>query len=199
MNIVIATNNQRKFEQMIQVLKPLCKEYKILSLQDIDYQKPIIENKRTFSGNSLLKAKQVCKDTGYITIAEDSGLCVSALNGKPGVFTNRYAGKNATRLQQLEKILRAIKNTKSSDRNAYFVSVVSCVWPNGKVIQTEGKLNGKISEKIINIDNGLTHDPIFIPNGYKVTMSKLSMQTKLKINHRGQALRKLLKSFKIDE
>jgi XTP/dITP diphosphohydrolase len=194
-DIVIATNNVDKFKQIIQGLKNLKNKCRFLSLKDIKYNKPIIENKRTFKGNSLLKAKQICHDTGYITIAEDSGLCVDALNGKPGVFTSRYAGENATRKEQLMKLLNAMRNVCTAKRTAYFISIVTCVFPNGKVLQTEGKLNGSIASTIININNGLTHDPIFIPKGYKVTMSKLSIYEKLKINHRGQALRKLIKIF----
>lgn len=192
MTIVIATNNQTKFKQMVHALRTLNSKYKFLSLNDINYQKPIKETKRTFAGNSLLKAKQVCKDTGYVTIAEDSGLCVDALNGKPGIHTNRYAGANATRKKQLTKLLNAMKNIKEPFRTAYFVSVVTCIFPSGEVIQTHGKLNGKLSKIIININNGLTHDPIFIPNGYNVTMSKLTIEEKLKINHRGQAIRELV-------
>lgn len=190
--IIIATNNKDKFEQIYHALKPLWKKYDFLSLSDINYNKPINENKKTFAGNSLLKAKQVCLDSGYITIAEDSGLCVDALQGKPGIFTQRYAGANATRKQQLTKILSEMKNVKEPFRTAYFISVVTCFFPNGKFIQTRGKLMGKISAKIININDGLTHDPIFIPNGYTITMSKLNLKDKLKINHRGQAIRKLV-------
>jgi XTP/dITP diphosphohydrolase len=85
-----------------------------------------------------------------------------------------------------------MKNVKEPFRTAYFISVVTCFFPNGKFIQTRGKLMGKISAKIININDGLTHDPIFIPNGYTITMSKLNLKDKLKINHRGQAIRKLV-------
>ncbi|MDR2369688.1 MAG: non-canonical purine NTP pyrophosphatase [Mycoplasmataceae bacterium] len=192
MKIVIATNNSAKFQQIIHGLKPLSHKYQFLSLNDINYHRPIQETQKTFAGNSLLKAKQVCKDTGYITIAEDSGLCVDALGGKPGVFTNRYGGLDTTRKVQLTKLLNAIKGVNDPFRNAHFISVVTCVFPNKKTIQTMGQLDGKLSKKIINIDNGLTHDPIFIPAGYKVTMSKLTDDEKLKINHRGQALSKLI-------
>jgi XTP/dITP diphosphohydrolase len=191
-NIVIATTNIPKFKQMKFALQKLGKQYRFLSLQDINYQKRIIENGTTFKENSLIKAKQVCKDTGYITIADDSGLCVNALGGKPGVLTSRYAGKHATRRQQLTKLLNEIKNVKDPLRKAKFICVITCVFTNGEVLQTSGELLGKLSINIININNGLTHDPIFIPNGYKVTMSKLSMTQKMKINHRGKAIQRLI-------
>ncbi|MDR1991771.1 MAG: non-canonical purine NTP pyrophosphatase [Mycoplasmataceae bacterium] len=196
MKIVIATNNQQKFQQILYALKPLNKYCVFLSLKDINYHKKINENGKTFAQNSLKKALQVFRDIGYVTIAEDSGLCINALNGEPGVFTSRFAGVNATRRQQLIKILHKMKKVSIHDRKAYFVSVVTCVFSTKKIIQTQGKLLGSISEKIININNGLIHDPIFIPKGYKITLSKLSINEKLKINHRGQAIRKLISKIK---
>jgi XTP/dITP diphosphohydrolase len=191
-NIVIATTNLPKFKQKKFALRALGTQYHFLNLRDINYQKQIIENGATFSANSLIKAKQVCKDTSCITIADDSGLCVDALDGKPGVFTSRYGGEGTTRKHKLTKLLNAIKNVKSPLRTAKFVCVITCAFPNGKIIQTHGELKGKLSTKIININDGLTHDPIFIPNGYKVTMSKLTVEEKLKINHRGKAIRCLV-------
>ncbi|MDR3329650.1 MAG: RdgB/HAM1 family non-canonical purine NTP pyrophosphatase [Mycoplasmataceae bacterium] len=195
-DIVIATTNKPKFEQMKFALSKLGKQYHFLSLKDIGYKKEIIEDGKTFRENSLIKAKQVCHDTGYITIADDSGLCVDVLNGKPGVYTSRYGGTNSTRKAQLTKLLNEIKNVSDSKRGAQFVCVISCVFPNGEVIQTTGKLCGKLSKKIVNINDGLTHDPIFIPNGYTVTMSKLSIEKKLKINHRGRAIQKLIMALR---
>ncbi|MDR1235070.1 MAG: RdgB/HAM1 family non-canonical purine NTP pyrophosphatase [Mycoplasmataceae bacterium] len=192
MKIVIATNNPDKFIQMTKALSILGKKHTFLSLDDIGYHKPIKENGKTFEENSLLKAKQVCKETGYVTIADDSGLCVDTLKGKPGVYTNRYAGVDATRLQQLLKLLHAVQHIDDPKRTAQFVCVITCMFPDGKIIQTKGILKGKLSKKIINIENGLTHDPIFIPKNYNKTMSKLSLKEKLKINHRGQAIRKLI-------
>jgi XTP/dITP diphosphohydrolase len=191
-NIVIATTNSPKFKQMKYALSKLGKQYHFYSLKDIKYTKQIAEDESTFSANSLIKARQVCKDTGYITIADDSGLCIDALAGRPGVFTSRYDGENATRKHQLNKLLNEIKNIKDPFRTAKFVCVVTCVFPNGKVVQTRGELKGKLSTKIININDGLTHDPIFIPKGYNVTMSKLTTDEKLKINHRGRAIRCLI-------
>jgi XTP/dITP diphosphohydrolase len=124
--IVLVTTNQQKLKQMKFALKPLESKYQFVALNDIHYQKEIIENKRTFKGNSLLKAKQVCKDTGFITIAEDSGLCIDALNGAPGIHTHRFAGIKATRKQQLSKVLNKIKEIKHPYRTAYFISVVTC-------------------------------------------------------------------------
>ncbi|GHU51058.1 non-canonical purine NTP pyrophosphatase [Bacilli bacterium] len=193
--IVIASNNTKKIEQMRHALSVLGSNYEIVGLKDIGYAKEIIEDGKTFEENSLKKAMQIYNDTGYIAIADDSGLCVDAMNGAPGVYTARYAGENATRKEKLEKMLDELKDVKDPNRTAKFVCVISCVISKNSIIQTRGELNGKISTKIVNIEDGLTQDPIFIPEGSDKTMSQFTTDEKLAISHRGKAIRKFVSEF----
>ncbi|MDD4275935.1 MAG: RdgB/HAM1 family non-canonical purine NTP pyrophosphatase [Clostridia bacterium] len=196
MKVVIATTNQGKFKQYKELFKELNTEIELLSLTDINYTKEVIENADTFEGNSLLKATQVCKDTGLITIADDSGLCVDALNGAPGVYTARYAGKNATKLESLNLLLNNMVNLKNEERTAHFVCVITCLCPNSKKIVSRGECHGHIANEIMNINEGITYDPIFIPNVYNKTLSMFSAEERVQINHRGIATRKFIKEFK---
>jgi len=196
MKVVIATTNQGKFKQYQELFKELNNKVEFVSLNDINYTKEVIENADTFEGNSLLKATQVFNDTGLTTIADDSGLCVDALNGAPGVYTARYAGKNATKLQSLNLLLGNMINVKDENRTAHFVCVITCLLPNKIKIVSRGECNGHIAKEISNINEGITYDPIFIPNGYNKTLSAFTQDERVKINHRGIAARKFITEFK---
>ncbi|MDR2461648.1 MAG: RdgB/HAM1 family non-canonical purine NTP pyrophosphatase [Mycoplasmataceae bacterium] len=197
--IVIATGNQNKFAQLVTLLKPLTKKYDFKNLKEINYKKEIIEDGKTFKDNCLIKAKQLVKDTKCIAIADDSGICIDALNGEPGVYSARYAGENAPDEKIVAKVMKKLQGVPLAKRNAKFVAVVGCVLPNGKSFTASGEIKGKIPLEPVynkNGDNGLTYDPIFIPNGYKKTMSLLSHEERIKINHRGIAVVNLLKKIK---
>lgn len=199
-NLIIATTNDKKFLQMQEALKPVAKYYKFLSLKDIGYNRKIVENGKTFDKNSKIKAYQVAKYTHYQCVADDSGLCVAALNNRPGIYTSRF-GEGLSRKQQLEKMLKLMVNKEN--RKAKFVCSITWVIPklNNKkwtyqVIQTKGELHGKLAHKIVNLNDGLLYDPIFIPNNFNKTMSTMSTEQKLKINHRGIAFDKMLSIIK---
>jgi len=196
MKVVIATTNQGKFKQYKELFKELGNKVEFVSLGDLGYTKEVIEDADTFEGNSLLKATQVCTDTGLITVADDSGLCVDALNGAPGVYTARYAGKNATKLESLNLLLSNMVDFKNEERTAHFVCVITCLFPNGKKIVSRGECHGHLATEIMNISEGITYDPIFIPNGYTKTLSMFSPEERVKINHRGIAARKFIEEFK---
>ena len=195
MKIVLATTNKGKIKQYKELFKELSSEVEFISLDDIGYNKEVIEDADTFEGNSMLKAKQVCADTGYITMADDSGLCVDALNGAPGVYTARYAGKYATRKEALEFMLSEIRNVPVEKRTAKFVCVITCLFPSGDKIISRGECNGHISTEIQNIASGITFDPIFIPSGYDKTLSLFSDEERVKVNHRGNAARQFIKDL----
>lgn len=197
--IVIATGNQHKFEQLITLMQPLTKKYDFKNLKQIGYTKPIVEDGETFEDNCFIKANQLSKDTGCITIADDSGICIKALNDRPGVYSARYAGEGAGDDAIRNKVLNEMKDVPANKRQAKFVAVVACVLPNGKKYSARGEIEGTISDKIVlnpNGDNGLTYDPLFIPKGYKKTMSCLTNEERVGINHRGIACRALLKKIK---
>ena len=128
------------------------------------------------------------------TIADDSGLCVDALNGRPGIFSARYGGENATDEDKINKLLDEMKDIKDN-RNAHFACAISCVFPDGKLIQVEGKCQGEIATDLQG-NGGFGYDPIFLYNG--ISFGNLSSEEKDKVSHRGNALRLLqveLKKF----
>lgn len=160
----------------------------LLSLDDINFQNEIDETSTTIEGNALLKAKTIYKQTGINCFADDSGLLVDALNGAPGVYSARYAGKHKNDEDNLQKLLFDLRNKET--RTAHFKTVMALII-DGKEYQFEGIVNGKIiSEK--NGTNGFGYDPIFVPNGYTETFAQLSSEIKNTISHRARALQKML-------
>ena len=183
--ILVATNNQGKLKE----LKNHLKNFNIISLKDIEkrIEEPE-ENGKTFEENSLLKAKYYAKKTGYLTIADDSGLCVNALGGRPGVFSSRYSEGDDKKGSK--KILKELEGI--SDRSAHFNAVVTIYDPeNDKFNQFEGQCDGEIMTKSEG-DNGFGYDPIFMPNGFKKSFGQCSAEKKYKFDHRLKATNKLI-------
>ncbi|MDR2847246.1 MAG: RdgB/HAM1 family non-canonical purine NTP pyrophosphatase [Mycoplasmataceae bacterium] len=191
--IVVATNNFNKFKQISIALAALKDKYIFKSLREIRYKKPIAETGTTFEENSLIKARQVAKDTNCITIADDSGIEIDAMDKEPGVYAARFAQKFNGAQSCLTYILEKLQNAPESARTARFHAVISLVFPSGEHTTFDGVLEGKIGHEIIKAGHGLTYDPIFIPNGYDKPLSVLTSEERVAINHRGIALRKLLK------
>lgn len=187
MKFIIATNNEHKLIELKRILEPLGinafspKEYGI-SFDDVE------ENGLTFKENSLIKAKAALDKTGLPAIADDSGICVDALDGAPGIYSARFAGENATDVDKNNLILKKLENVSDDDRGAHYTCAISCVFPNNDIIQVEGKCYGKIAYKPDG-DGGFGYDPIFLYNG--VSFGKVSADEKDKVSHRGNALRKL--------
>jgi XTP/dITP diphosphohydrolase len=171
MDIVIATNNEKKLIQIKEALSSLIfkKDINICSLKDKNYDKEIVENGNTFEENSLIKARQVCKDTGCIAIADDSGICIEAMDNKPGIYSARFEQQ----FQNREACLNHILNTIASNpnRRCKYVAVIACVFPDGQEIICRGELKGTIADKIVALDQMMTYDPIFIPAGYQTCLS----------------------------
>lgn len=186
MKIVFATGNPHKLQE----LKAIAGDCGIDFILPPDGFDPV-ENGKTFEENSLIKAREAAKLSSEISLADDSGLCVDALNGAPGIYSARY---DETPQKRIDKLLKNIKD--KSDRKAKFVCSMSLVKPNGDIIfQTVGECHGNIAEKQAGT-NGFGYDPIFIPDGYNVTMAELSEDEKNKISHRGNALRKVLEHIR---
>lgn len=185
MQLIFATHNKNKLKE-VKSLMP--SSITLLSLDDINFQNEIDETSTTIEGNALLKAKTIYKQTGINCFADDSGLLVDALNGAPGVYSARYAGKHKNDEDNLQKLLFDLRNKET--RTAHFKTVMALII-DGKEYQFEGIVNGKIiSEK--NGTNGFGYDPIFVPNGYTETFAQLSSEIKNTISHRARALQKML-------
>ena len=166
------------------------------SLLDYPTIPDINENRSTFAGNSIKKAIEVSKHTDTATLADDSGLEVDALNGKPGILSARYAGKNATSDQLISKVLKELEGTPDTKRTARFRCAIALVIPSctdGMVIEVvEGICEGKITFQKQGED-GFGYDPIFVPLGYNQTFAELGTEIKNKISHRAKALKLITK------
>ena len=154
--IILATNNNGKIKELQEILK----EYKLLSLKEANINIEIEEDKDTFEGNALKKAEEICKITNKTCIADDSGLCVDALDGFPGVYTARFLGEDATQEQRNNYILEKLKGTKKEERTAKVITCIAIVKPNGEEKTYVGELNGYIAENRRG-NNGFGFDEIF--------------------------------------
>lgn len=185
MKIVFATGNVHKLKEIQEIAKDTGIEFILPG----DGFHPI-ENGETFEENSLIKAKEAARVSGKISLADDSGLCVDALKGAPGIHSARYA---ETPQERIDKLLNAING--KTVRSAKFVCAMTLVDKNGNILfQTRGECFGEIAEKQSGI-NGFGYDPIFLTKDtdYKLTMAEMSEEEKNQISHRGRALRNVLK------
>jgi len=198
MNVIFATSNQGKINQVKEIFKLNNVVLNIKSEKEINFNEEVVEDGKTFEENSKIKAltlKQFCdkNEIKYdMILADDSGICVDALNGEPGVYSARYAGKNKTSQEKLDFILNKMKRYKTSDeRKAHFVSVITAIFKDGKLIQTRGECNGHLADHY-NVICRLTYNPIFIPEGFDKPIGEMSEEEFKNVhNHREIALRKL--------
>lgn len=189
MKIILATHNRHKMKELSNILEDLNLE--VLTLDDFPEISEIEETGTTLLENSLIKARLVYEKTGLPALADDTGLEVEGLNGEPGVFTARYAGKNATYEDNWKKLLDELKDYHGSKRAARFRTVISMVDGN-RELWAEGVLDGLITEKPRG-NNGFGYDPIFLIPKLNKTLGELSALEKNSLSHRGIALRNLRK------
>lgn len=189
--VVIATNNAHKLEEIGAILDDF--DYTIYSLKDVDLGGiEIVEDGKTFEHNALIKARTIAKLTNKIAISDDSGLEVDAIGKKPGVYSARYAGENATDEENRQKLVKALANIPASQRTARFVSAIAVVFPDGKEFVVRGTCEGSIGFEEKG-KNGFGYDSLFIVNGYNKTFAEMPATIKNGISHRANAL-KLMKS-----
>lgn len=181
MKYVIATHNRHKLQELQRILDPMGIEAITADLSEVE------ETGTTFAENAYLKAKSACEETGLPAVADDSGLEVDALDGRPGVYSARYAGENASDAQRIEKLLGELSNVPAEKRTARFVSAVCCVFPNGDVIRIEGDCPGSIAFSPEGND-GFGYDPVFLVG--EKTFAQMTAAEKDAVSHRGKALEK---------
>lgn len=192
--IVLASNNKHKIKEF----KEIFKDKEILSLEDIDYHDEIEENGKSFSENSLIKASTISKylkskNLEYDVIADDSGLCVPALNGEPGIYSARYSGGHGNDKKNREKVLNNMEGL--TDRRAYFVCSIVLYKPNDEFINVEGKTYGTITNKEIG-DTSFGYDSIFLSDDLNKTFGEATEEEKNSVSHRARAIAELLKVYK---
>ncbi len=186
--LVFATGNQGKVNEFRQILGA---EYEVLSLKDIDLDIDIEENGKSFEENAIIKAKTVMERTGQMVLADDSGFEVDYLNGEPGIYSARYLGEDTSYDIKNADLLRRCVGAKGEERSARFVCVIACAFPDGKVITTEGVIEGLLAPEAKG-ENGFGYDPIFFHPESGCTTGELLPEKKNEISHRGIAIRKMV-------
>jgi len=186
--VVIATRNEGKLREIKDILAPW--GFNILSLKDFPWIREIIEDGSTFAENAAKKAREVARQTGRLAIADDSGLVVDALQGKPGVFSSRYGGEKATDEQKFQKLLAEMSGIPEGKRQAAFVCTLAVATPLGEVELLEGRCRGQIAFAPRG-KHGFGYDPIFFLPELGKTMAELDPEVKNRISHRARALEKL--------
>jgi len=187
MNIVLATRNKKKIEEIRKIIRAgKALDINLFTLDDFNDCPEVKEDGNTFEANAVRKAVEILKCTGMTAVADDSGLEVDALDGAPGVLSARYAGESADDKANVEKLLKELKNVSFKKRTARFVCCIAVASARG--IKTFfGYVNGRIGHEQKG-KNGFGYDPVFYPEGYKRTFAQMSDNEKNALSHRGRAL-----------
>lgn len=191
MNIIVATKNKNKVREISKMFSPL--GFKVMSQEDAGIDVDVEETGDTFAKNALIKARAVAMLCDDCVLADDSGLCVEALDGRPGVYSARYAGAGATDEEKIEKLL--IEMQDKTNRKAKFVTNIAFIFPDGKEIVTQGEVSGKIVREPVG-NNGFGYDPVFYSTELEKTFAQAEMDEKNAISHRGRALSALYDELK---
>ena len=192
--ILIATHNKGKLEEFAELLKPF--GVSAVSAGALGLAEPV-ETETTFKGNARLKARHACKATGLVSIADDSGLCIDALGGDPGVFTANWAGPDrdwSMAMRLVEEKLHAAGAISAEQRRADFVCTLCVMWPDGEERFYEGRVDGHLVWPPRG-HFGHGYDPVFVPDGEKVTFGEMTHVRKNHISHRARALEKLVRDL----
>lgn len=187
--LLLATRNQGKIVEFRRILDALAPgAIELVGLDQFPDLHDVDETGSTFQENALLKAREMSEATGLPAIADDSGLCVDALNGDPGIFSARWAGTHGDDKANLEKVLDQLKDVADKDRSAYFICVAALYLPQGTSHCEEGRFYGTILKSPVG-ENGFGYDPIFQPDGLEISSAQMSAEEKDRVSHRGKALR----------
>jgi XTP/dITP diphosphohydrolase len=189
--LVLATRNSGKvieFRRILEELAPGAVE--LISIDQFPDLIDVEETGATFEENSLLKARYTSQATGLPAIADDSGLCIDALDGGPGILSARWAGKHGDDQANLQKVLDQLKGVPDDKRGAHFLCVTSLVLPDGRERVAEGRFEGSILRAAIGT-NGFGYDPIFQPEGLAISSAQMSAKDKDLVSHRGKSLRSI--------
>lgn len=188
--LVIATRNQAKLAELARILAASRVDVDIVDLRGFSEMPEIAETGATFKENAALKARAVVAHTGLPAVADDSGLCVDALNGMPGVLSARWAGGHGDDDANLKLVLAQISDVPKGRRAAHFACAAVLALPSGTEHATEGAIYGSLTHEPRG-SGGFGYDPIFVPDGMNLTTAQISAEQKDAISHRGKALRAL--------
>ena len=190
--VIVASHNSGKVREIKSLLKPY--SFTIQSASDLKIKEPK-ETGKNFIENAILKAKFVSKKSGCIALADDSGLCINLLDGEPGIYSARWAGKNKDfklAIKKIEKKLMKLDPHSNIKYRSHFCCALALSFPNGQTISFQGRVYGQLQFPAKGL-NGFGYDPIFVPNGYKKTFGEMNYAYKERISHRQKAFKKLKK------
>jgi len=190
LEILIATNNLGKVKEIKDILSN--SKIKILTMKDFSHLPKIEEDGKTYQENAFKKAGKISEYTGKICLADDSGLEIDYLKGKPGIYSSRWGNSDEGRIN---KVLRLLKDVPINKRNAKFVCAAVLVFPNGKIYMVKEECKGNITFNPKG-EHGFGYDPIFMVPEYNKTFAELGDKIKNQISHRGKAMRKMIDIIK---
>lgn len=188
--MIFATGNKDKMKEIKMIMADL--DYEIITMKEAGFDEDIVEDGTTFEENALIKARTIAKKTGILTLSDDSGLVIDALDGAPGIYSARFMEGSSYDVKNAELIKR-LNGVPDEKRSARFVCAVAAVYPDGREEVVRGTMEGRIGYEIAG-ENGFGYDPIFFLPEYGCTSAQLSPEDKNKISHRGNALR-LIKKY----
>ncbi|MBV9080877.1 MAG: RdgB/HAM1 family non-canonical purine NTP pyrophosphatase [Elusimicrobia bacterium] len=193
--LVLATNNRHKVREITAILRGAGLKIRVRTLADFPKAPPVVENKPTIEGNAIKKAKEVADRLGLPALADDTGLFIDALRGKPGVYSARFAGPGCTFEDNNRKALRLLKNVPPKRRTATFRCIAALAAPKGNVVLAEGRIRGRIATEISG-GQGFGYDPVFYVPSARKTFAQMSGAAKNRISHRGRAFRQVPKLWR---
>jgi len=190
--LLLASRNAKKLAELRRILETTSvgEAIRLVGPDEVAAYQEVPETGLTFAENALIKAREGAERTGLPTVADDSGLTVDALNGMPGVFSARWAGRHGDDEANLRLVLAQIADVPDAYRGGAFVCAAAVVWPDGREDVVEGKVTGRIIREPRGT-NGFGYDPLFVPDGFDLTTAELDPDAKDAISHRGKAFRAL--------
>ena len=199
MKVIFATGNKDKMKEIREILSGMDSVKDVVSMKEAGLDPEIIENGSTFEENALMKAKTVFMEakskgmTDILVLADDSGLCIDALNGEPGIYSARYMGKDTSYKEKNANLIERV-NKANTTRRAEFVCAIAAIFPDGESRVVRGTIEGEIADKEYG-ENGFGFDPIFYVPSLKKTTAQIPPEEKHAISHRGNALRLMRKEI----
>ena len=184
--IVLATRNAHKVGELRAILADLGVEVDLVGVTEYPEVPDVAETELSFAGNALLKAVAVAEATGLPAIADDSGICIDALNGMPGIFSARWAGRHGEDAANLDLLLAQVSDVPDEHRGAQFVCAAALAEPGGRRVVEEGRIDGVLLRERHGA-GGFGYDPVFRPNGSTLSTAELSAEEKNRISHRRRA------------
>ena len=194
MKLILASNNPHKLAEMKAILSPFFDE--IVSMREAGIEHETVEDGKTFMENAVKKATELAQLSGCCAIADDSGLCVDALAGGPGIFSARFAGVHGDDKANNRLLLKELEG--EHDRGAHYTCAIALAWPDGRLLTAEDYLYGEIAYDERGT-NGFGYDPLFLLKEFGLRTAELPPEEKNRISHRGKALRKLVEELKAQE